>query len=123
MTNEELQNEISDLQDKVEKLEKESFKFPLQKPQKDALFRALEKMKLIASAGFPWVRGYFGEDIRLGYGSSDGSEVQYIKWGDGTPESVVDANVGSIYLRKDGGSGTTLYVKESGTGTTGWSAV
>jgi hypothetical protein len=41
--------------------------------------------------------------------------------GQGTPEGVVTANVGSMFLRLNGGSGTTLYVKESGTGNTGWS--
>jgi hypothetical protein len=40
--------------------------------------------------------------------------------GTGTPEGVVSAGVGSLFLRSDGGSSTTLYVKESGTGTTGW---
>ena len=40
--------------------------------------------------------------------------------GTGTPEGVVAANVGSIFIRTDGGVATTLYVKESGTGTTGW---
>jgi hypothetical protein len=38
----------------------------------------------------------------------------------GSPESVVAAPVGSLYVRTDGGAGTTLYVKESGTGNTGW---
>lgn len=42
--------------------------------------------------------------------------------GSGSPESVVTANVGSLYLRTNGGAGTTLYVKESGTGNTGWVA-
>lgn len=42
--------------------------------------------------------------------------------GTGAPESVVTASVGTLYLRSDGGAGTTLYVKESGTGNTGWSA-
>jgi len=42
--------------------------------------------------------------------------------GSGTPENVVTAPVGSIYTRTDGGSGTTLYVKETGTGNTGWVA-
>jgi hypothetical protein len=42
--------------------------------------------------------------------------------GTGSPESSVSATVGSIFLRTDGGTGTTLYVKESGTGTTGWVA-
>jgi hypothetical protein len=40
--------------------------------------------------------------------------------GSGTPEGAVTALVGSLYLRTDGGAGTTLYVKESGTGNTGW---
>lgn len=43
--------------------------------------------------------------------------------GSGSPETVVTAVVGSIYLRRDGGANTTLYVKESGAGTnTGWIA-
>lgn len=40
----------------------------------------------------------------------------------GTPEGAYSANVGSLYLRTNGGAGTTLYVKESGTGNTGWVA-
>ena len=42
--------------------------------------------------------------------------------GVGTPEGAVVAPVGTAYLRSDGGAGTTLYVKESGTGDTGWVA-
>ena len=42
--------------------------------------------------------------------------------GYGSPEDVVSAGVGSLYLRKDGGANTTLYVKESGTGGAGWVA-
>lgn len=42
--------------------------------------------------------------------------------GTGSPENVVTANIGSLFLRRDGGTNTTLYVKESGTGATGWSA-
>lgn len=42
--------------------------------------------------------------------------------GTGSPEGVVTAPVGSLYSRTDGGTGTTLYVKESGTGNTGWVA-
>jgi hypothetical protein len=40
----------------------------------------------------------------------------------GSPEGSFSANVGSVYTRTDGGAGTTLYVKESGTGNTGWVA-
>jgi hypothetical protein len=42
--------------------------------------------------------------------------------GSGTPEGVVTAPIGSLYTRTDGGASTTLYVKESGTGNTGWVA-
>jgi hypothetical protein len=40
----------------------------------------------------------------------------------GTPEGSVTAPPGSFCLNKSGGAGTTLYVKESGTGNTGWVA-
>ena len=43
-----------------------------------------------------------------------------IRSGTGTPEGAVTADVGSIFLRTDGGAATTLYVKESGAGNTGW---
>lgn len=42
--------------------------------------------------------------------------------GAGVPNGVVTAPVGSLYLNTTGGAGTTLYVKESGTGNTGWVA-
>lgn len=42
--------------------------------------------------------------------------------GAGSPEGAVSARIGSIYQRSDGGAGTSLYVKESGTGSTGWVA-
>ena len=42
--------------------------------------------------------------------------------GAGSPNTVVSAPVGSLYTRTDGGANTTLYVKESGTGNTGWVA-
>lgn len=40
----------------------------------------------------------------------------------GSPENVVTAPVGSIALRSDGSAGTSHYIKESGTGNTGWIA-
>jgi hypothetical protein len=42
--------------------------------------------------------------------------------GTGSPEGVVTAPVGSLFSRTDGGAGTSFYVKESGTGNTGWVA-
>ena len=40
--------------------------------------------------------------------------------GAGSPEGVVTRGVGATWCRTDGGAGTTFYVKESGTGNTGW---
>lgn len=55
---------------------------------------------------------------------SDFAAVQslYQRFGSGSPESVVTAPVGAIYHRTDGGANTSLYVKESGSGNTGWIA-
>lgn len=43
-----------------------------------------------------------------------------ILYGTATPEGAVTAPVGSIFLRTDGGAATSLYVKETGAGNTGW---
>ena len=45
-----------------------------------------------------------------------------VRSGTGTPEGAVEAPVGALFLRDDGGASTTLYIKESGTGDTGWVA-
>lgn len=42
--------------------------------------------------------------------------------GAGTPEGAVTASIGSTFLRNDGGAATTLYVKTSTNGNTGWTA-
>jgi hypothetical protein len=43
--------------------------------------------------------------------------------GVGDPEGVVEADIGTLYTRTDGGTGTTLYVKEADDGLdTGWVA-
>lgn len=42
--------------------------------------------------------------------------------GTGSPEGLVTMGIGSRYSRLDGGTGTSLYVKETGTGNTGWVA-
>lgn len=47
---------------------------------------------------------------------------QLIIFGSGSPEGVQSALIGSIFLRSNGGANTTLYVKESGSGNTGWVA-
>jgi len=40
----------------------------------------------------------------------------------GTPEGNVTGSTGAIFMRTDGGAGTSFYIKESGTGNTGWVA-
>jgi hypothetical protein len=56
-----------------------------------------------------------------GKGLNFGSNVKW-RTGAGSPEGAVTAAVGSLYTRTDGGLLTTLYVKESGAGNTGWVA-
>lgn len=42
--------------------------------------------------------------------------------GQGSPEGVIVALPGSMYLNSLGGTGATLWVKETGSGNTGWVA-
>jgi len=50
------------------------------------------------------------------------AEFIFFGTGTGSPEGVISASIGSIWTRTDGGAGTTMYVKESGTGNVGWVA-
>lgn len=59
--------------------------------------------------------------IRCASIALDGAGVT-ISIGTGTPEGAVSAVVSSLFLRTDGGASTSLYVKESGSGNTGWVA-
>jgi hypothetical protein len=43
-----------------------------------------------------------------------------VRKGTGSPEGVVEAARGSVFLRTDGGAGATFYVKETASGATGW---
>lgn len=67
-----------------------------------------------------------GQDVTLQWMNDpdipSGTNSASIRIGAGSPEGVVGALVGSLYLRTDGGAGTCLYVKESGSGDTGWVA-
>lgn len=53
--------------------------------------------------------------LRLG-----GASGPRILSGAGTPEGSITAPQGSLYLNTSGGAGVSLYVKETGTGNTGW---
>lgn len=52
-----------------------------------------------------------------------GTSGQQIIQGTGSPEGVAAAPVGSIFMRIDGGANTSVYIKESGSGNTGWTAL
>lgn len=54
--------------------------------------------------------------------SGDTEQVRVYS-GVGTPEASVAAGVGSLYMRTDGGSDTSVYRKESGSADTGWIAI
>lgn len=58
--------------------------------------------------------------IGLQYNMIDQSSSLLTLYGAGSPEGSVTASPGSIYFNKSGGAGTTLYVKQSGSGNTGW---
>lgn len=73
---------------------------------------------LLGSADYPWGRVYVNnigdsKAIRLGVGSSGGSQPIWICFGPGDPNNVVNANPGSIYLRTDNAPGTALYIKQN----------
>jgi len=75
----------------------------------------------LGAADYPWRRLYVAEDIRIGIGATAGAKVISIKHGAGSPEGVITARIGSIYLRTDSdAANTTLYVKESEVDNTGW---
>jgi len=69
----------------------------------------------LGASSYKWKDAY-AQNLRPGAGTAIWTS------GVGAPENVVAAAVGSLYTRTDGGAGTTLYVKESGAGNTGWVA-
>lgn len=69
----------------------------------------------VGTAALRWLAGYF-RDIFFGDGTRS------ITSGAGSPEGVITAPIGSLYTNTAGGASTTLYVKTSGAGNTGWTA-
>lgn len=57
-------------------------------------------------------------DTTSGPGTSINGVTKIV--GTGSPEGVITAAVGSTFSRTNGGAGTTYYIKESGSGNTGW---
>lgn len=80
-----------------------------------AVWAGVDNAQNLGAPALRWGNVY-GTQFRPGTGASIWTS------GTGTPEGVVTASIGSLYTRTDGGAGTTLYVKESGAGNTGWIA-
>ena len=77
-----------------------------------ALLPLIDGNILLGSGALQFGRSFFSE-IVVNKGPT-------VRSGAGSPEGNITAPVGSLYLRTDGGAGTSLYVKQSGTGSTGW---
>lgn len=70
-----------------------------------------------------WAEQHLILDGSLAIAATDGLEARLPLRGAGSPEGFVVANRGRMYLRTDGGVGSTLYVKEANDGAaTGWAA-
>lgn len=70
---------------------------------------------------------YGQNNVTLGYIGADsfcplGDITRRWGSGAGSPEGVLTATTGALYTNTVGGANTTLYVKESGSGNTGWVA-
>lgn len=75
------------------------------------------EVEIVAPGGTPTT--YF-ETIVFDQNECIRQLLTLIRFGSGSPEGVLEAAPGTLYLNSAGGAGTTLYVKESGTGDTGW---
>lgn len=64
-----------------------------------------------------------GVTVRPRIGLNASTTGQNLFSGSGSPEGVTTATIGSMYLRTDGGQGSAVYYKESGSGNTGWLAL
>lgn len=70
------------------------------------------------------VRAIVQEELRKAPVALNLRQIQdHLRWGTGSPESVVEATLGVLYERVDGAAGTLLYQKRTNTGKTGWVAI
>jgi hypothetical protein len=86
------------------------------------------------AAGFPGLKRVGAElqvvvastTAAIGVAAADADmtfiEDRFRRKGAGSPEGAVTAPIGAVYHNTTGGAGTSFYVKESGTGNTGWVA-
>lgn len=79
----------------------------------------LADMNINGATGDNFIRHNTGS---INYGGGTPGQISYL-YGTGSPLNVVKAAVGSVYFRTDGISNATLYIKENGTGSTGWTNI
>jgi hypothetical protein len=82
-------------------------------------------IQIVQSGSSGWIQLLIGgsEKMRVtSQGAFLGGTTAFDSQGSGSPEGAVTAPVGSTYRRTNGGASTTFYVKESGSGNTGWVA-
>lgn len=95
--------------------------FEVQLPSASGSGTLLDAMQITNYIGATFTT-YFRANVLFG-GQIRGASNISINFGTGSPNGVVSAFMGSIFLRSDGGANTSFYVKESGAGTnTGWVA-
>ena len=66
--------------------------------------------------------GTWYDSFNVVFGGTAFSNHIAVAQGTGSPEGVLTAAIGALYVNLSGGTNTTLYVKTSGTGNTGWTA-
>jgi hypothetical protein len=79
-------------------------------------FSPMQGTEYLGDTGHSWVNAFLGT-IYLNYAAN-----VYITSGTGSPEGVITAGVGSMFIRRDGGASTVVYHKETGVSNTGWVA-
>jgi len=67
--------------------------------------------------------GLIGSDGSLQFFTDSSTGLAKVLSGTGTPEGVVTAEPGSLFLRQDGSGATALYRKGSGSGNTNWETI
>lgn len=82
----------------------------------DSAFANL-KASVINAQNSVEILGLSSSVLTLTHTSASAASIQT---GTGDPEAASTANTGSLFVRTDGGVGTSLYVKEVGSGNLGW---
>lgn len=83
--------------------------------------RVLSNPLLFPTVFKQWLITYLGTEVQVTQ-SQVVNATTAIYIGTGTPQGMQAAAVGSVYLRLDGGAGTSIYFKEVGDDENGWSA-